>query len=99
MLSMMWRSGGHLRGGRFSVLVARARRLRVARAGDAELGPYDRKLGRGMTLGDAGIELLARLDDADAGEATEPAMAKALDRRRHAQQQARIGGRHEERAG
>src|SRR5215217_4214523 len=50
-----------LRSGRgcFAVLVAGPRCLRVARAGDAQLGPHDGELGRGMALGDAGIELLA----------------------------------------
>ena len=76
--------------------VAGPRCLRVARAGDAQLGPHDGELGRGMALGDAGIELLAGLDDADAGEAAEPALAEALDGRRHAQHQPRVGGRHEE---
>ena len=50
-------------------------------------------------LGDAGIELLAGFDDAHAGEAAEPALAEALDRRRHAHHQPRAGRRHEERAG
>ncbi len=72
---------------------------RVARAGDPELGPHDGELGRGMALGDAGMELLAGLDDADAGEAAEPALAEALDGWRHAQHQPRVGGRHVERAG
>src|SRR4029453_1222453 len=81
----------------FAVLgVARPCSLRVARARDPELGPHDGELGRGMALGDAGIELLAGLDDAHTGEAAEPALAGALDGRRPPRHHPRVGGRHEQ---
>ena len=76
-----------------------SRGVRVARMGDAQLGPHHGQLGLRCALGDAGIELLARLDDAHAGEAAEPALAEALDRRRHAHHQPRAGRWHEQRAG
>src|SRR5476649_480499 len=72
--------------GRFPVLVAGCD-VGVARGGDAQLGPHAHDFVRGA-LGDAGVELLAGFDHRDAGEAAEPALAEALDRRRHAQREA-----------